>query len=290
LRDAGHRIPNQLNQLNELNQRTSMKDIRIATVIFNSIVNRTEHNLNRMGSWIKAARKQGAGLVCFPELNVTGYSNRPEIKDSAEPIPGPASQCLQQMARTEHIVILAGMAEKDKKGRIFASHLVMTPQGISGIYRKLHIAPSEKGLFSPGNKVPLFDIQGIKFGIQLCYDAHFPELSSRMAVDGAEIIFVPHASPRGTPQGKLESWMRHLPARAFDNSVFVVACNQTGKNRKGLEFPGISVILEPSGDILKKNAEGQENILLADLKAGALKKIRDHKMRYFLPNRRPELY
>jgi N-carbamoylputrescine amidase len=243
-----------------------------------------------MGPCIKAARERGAGFVCFPELNVTGYSNRPEMKDSAEPIPGPASRCLQQMARDEHIVILAGIAEKDQKGRVFASHLVVTPQRISGIYRKLHIPPPEKELFSPGNNVPVFDVQGIKFGIQLCYDAHFPELSTRMAVDGAEIIFMPHASPRGTPQAKLHSWMRHLSARAFDNSVFVVACNQIGKNQKGLEFPGIAVVLEPSGDILKKKITHQESILLADLKAGALKKIRDHKMRYFLPNRRPELY
>ncbi len=70
-------------------------------------------------------------------------------------------------------------------------------------------------------------------GIQLCYDAHFPELSTRMAVNGADIIFMPHASPRGTPSQKLTSWLRHLTARAFDNGVFIVACNQNGDNQKG---------------------------------------------------------
>jgi predicted amidohydrolase len=267
-----------------------MQDIRIAAAIFNSIFGRKEHNLDRMGHWIKAASRQGARLICFPELNITGYSHQPEIKDSAEPIPGPISGCLEQMARDEHIVILAGMAEKDPAGRVFASHLVVTPQGISGIYRKLHIAPPEKDLFSPGNEVPLFDLQGVKFGIQLCYDAHFPELSTRMAIDGAEIIFMPHASPRGTPQQKLNSWLRHLAGRAFDNSVFVVACNQTGKNQSGLDFPGIAVVMDPSGNILKKYTDGQEGLLMADLKAAAFKMVRDHHMRYFLPHRRPELY
>ena len=84
--------------------------------------------------------------------------------------------------------------------------------------------------------------------------------------------------------------MRHLTARAFDNSVFVVACNQVGKNTNGLDFPGIAVAIEPSGNILQKNTSGREGMMIADLKADVLATIRDHKMRYFLPNRRPELY
>ncbi len=267
-----------------------MRDIRIAAVIFNSIVNRTEKNLDRMVSWIKAAKKRGADLICFPELNVSGYSTRPDIKASAERIPGPSSRRLQQMARENQIVILAGMAEKNQSGRIFASHLVVTPQKISGVYRKLHIAPPERNIFSPGNSAPVFRACGARLGIQLCYDAHFPELSTRMAVDGADVIFMPHASPRGTPREKFNSWMRHLSARAFDNSVFIVACNQSGTNQKGLDFPGIAVVIDPSGKILEKKAAGRESILLADLKADALKAVRGHKMRYFLPNRRPELY
>ena len=126
-----------------------MKDIRIAAVIFNSAVGQVQHNLERMLPWIKKAKKEGADLICFPELNVTGYSTKPEIKGCAESIPGPISERLVQMAQENQIVILAGMAEKDEKGRIFASHLVVTPQNISGIYRKIHIAPPERHIFLP---------------------------------------------------------------------------------------------------------------------------------------------
>jgi len=267
-----------------------MKDIRIAAVMFNSAVGQVRHNLARMLPWIKKAKKEGADLICFPELNITGYSTKPEIKDCAEPIPGPVSERLFQMAHENQVVILAGMVEKDEDNRIFASHLVITPDGIAGVYRKLHIAPPECGIFTPGRKVPLFEIQGVKLGIQLCYDAHFPELSTRMAVDGAEIIFMPHASPRGTPPEKLASWLRHLTARAFDNSVFIVACNQVGKNQNRLVFPGLAVVVGPSGKILGKDTTGCEGMLVADLKSDDLSAVRNHRMRYFLPNRRPELY
>jgi N-carbamoylputrescine amidase len=267
-----------------------MKDIRIAAVTFNSAVNRTRKNLARMLPWIKKARKEGADLICFPELNVTGYSTKPEIIGCAESIPGPISERLVQWAHENQIVILAGMAEKGEKGRIYASHLVATPENITGIYRKIHIAPPELNIFSPGNSVPLFEVEGVKLGIQLCYDAHFPELSTRMAVDGADIIFMPHASPRGTPPEKLASWLRHLTARAFDNSVFIVTCNQTGENENGLDFPGLAVVVGPSGKILAKDTAGCEGMLVVDLKSDDLSAVRDHRMRYFLPNRRPDLY
>jgi len=267
-----------------------MKNIRIAAVIFNSVVGQAQRNLDRMLPWIKKAKTEGANLICFPELNVTGYSTDPAIKDSAESIPGPISRQLEQMARSDQIVILAGLAEKDDNGRFFASHLIATPKGIGGLYRKLHIAPPEEAVFSHGKQVPLFNILGVKLGIQLCYDAHFPELATRMAVDGADIIFIPHASPRGTPQEKLDSWMRHLTARAFDNGVFIVACNQVGRNQKGLDFPGLAVVVGPSGIILKDKTTDREGLLVTDLKAKDLSAVRDHKMRYFLPNRRLELY
>jgi N-carbamoylputrescine amidase len=111
-----------------------------------------------------------------------------------------------------------------------------------------------------------------------------------MAVKGADMIFIPHASPRGTPGEKYRSWMRHLPARAYDNSLFIIACNQTGKSEKGLEFPGIALILGPSGEVIDKEISGKECMMVTDLKAEDLDRVRSHRMRYFLPNRRPELY
>ncbi len=267
-----------------------MKNIRIAVVISNSPVGKISQNLDVLAMRVKEAKKKDAAIICFPEMNITGYSTRKKIVDSAQFVPGPVTNELADLAKKENIVILAGLAEKDEKGLIFAGHLVVTPQGLSGVYRKLHIAPPEQKIFSPGRNVPLFEAHGVKFGIQLCYDAHFPELSTLMALHGADIIFFPHASPRGTPEEKFRSWMRHLTARAYDNGLFVVACNQVGENEKGLNFPGIALVIDPSGNVIEKDLSGKENMTVVDLKASDLAKVRNHKMRYFLPNRRSDIF
>ena len=267
-----------------------MKDIRIAAVMMNCPVGRVDDNLDRMAGWIERAKKRGAELVCFPEMNVSGYSTLDAIKDFAETVPGKISQSVLRLAREFKLAILAGLPEMDAEGRVYAGHLVVTPRGVAGTYRKIHIAPPETEIFSAGDSVALFKFKGIKLGIQLCYDVHFPELSTRMATDGADVIFMPHASPRGRPAQKFDSWMRHLPARAFDNGLYVVACNQTGNNQNGLNFPGLAVILDPAGRVIKKYTGGKEDIIVADLKAEELERVRGHRMRYFLPNRRPELY
>ena len=267
-----------------------MDDLRIAAVVMRSVLGEIQDNLKRMKAWVGEAASGGAGLVCFPELNLTGYSVREIIRSVAEPIPGPSSQAVVQMARECGMLILAGLVERDIEGRIFASHLVASPEGLQGIYRKCHLSPFEQPLYSPGNALPVFCFKGTFFGIELCYDTHFPELSTLLALKGADILFCLHASPRGTPDEKQRSWLRHLTARAYDNGVFVVACNQTGDNKDGLEFPGVALGLNPSGEVIAEHVSGDEGILFVDLRAAELAHVRENRMRFFLPNRRPELY
>jgi predicted amidohydrolase len=267
-----------------------MDRIRIAAVVCRCPVGEVMHNLERTRYWIHRAGREKVSLVCFPEMNLTGYSNRDEIADHAIGVPSPTIDTLLRQAREQKIALMVGFAEKSADGRLYASHMVITPEGRTGIYRKLHLAPPETDRFSPGERVPIFVWSGVRFGIQLCYDAHFPELSTCMAQAGADVIFIPHASPRGQAADKHQSWMRHLPARAFDNGVFVVACNQCGDNQMGLAFPGNAVVFSPSGEILETRLSGRSGMLVADLTADQLGRVRNHRMRYFLPHRRADLY
>jgi predicted amidohydrolase len=267
-----------------------MKNLRIAAVVMRSVLGETSDNLNRTAAWVRKAASEGAGLVCFPELNLTGYSVREVARSVAEPVPGPLSEAVVQMAHESGVLILAGLVEKGADGSVFASQLVASPQGFQGVYRKCHLSPFEQPLYSSGNALPVFNSGDANFGIELCYDTHFPELSTLLTLKGAEILFCLHASPRGTPEEKQRSWMRHLTARAYDNGVFVVACNQTGDNNDGLEFPGLAFVLNPSGEVIDEDISGEEGILIADLTAAQLAHVRENRMRFFLPNRRPELY
>lgn len=267
-----------------------MRDLRLALAVANCTVAAVEDNLESVVRWSKEAARKGAQVICFPELNITGYGSGKDLALTALPVPGPETEKLIAIARASSLVILAGLAETDRQGRVFATHVVATPQGLAGVYRKLHIAPPERALFTSGSQVTLHNLRGVTFGMQLCYDAHFPELSTRMAIDGCDLIIIPHASPRGTAKKKLASWMRHLAARAFDNGVFVAACNQVGDNGNGLEFPGVAVVVGPDGNVLQEYSANREGILLVDLQASFLKSVRQHRMRYFLPHRRPDIY
>jgi N-carbamoylputrescine amidase len=193
-------------------------------------------------------------------------------------------------AREKGVVILAGLIEPaDGKGPCI-SQMVAGPDGLLGFYRKSHLSPKEKEVFSAGKEIPLFHYGETLFGIQLCYETHLPELSTIMALKGAHIIFAPHASPRGSPEAKLRSWKRHLPARAFDNALFVIGCNQVGRNREGFDFPGVVLALNPYGRAIGSYSGEEEKVIFMDLEGEEIRQVRGHRMRYFLPGRRPQLY
>jgi predicted amidohydrolase len=268
-----------------------MDNLKVAAVCMNVRPRRVEENLDRIHSFVLEASGEGADVICFPELCVTGYTlkNPGDIYDHG-PDSDQAIARLVRMSKETGLIILAGLTEDSGQGHPFISHVIAGPDGLIGIYRKTHLSPHEKNIYSAGEKIEIYPYKKTIFGVQLCYEAHFPEISTVMAIMGADIIFLPHASPRGDARGKLNSWLRHLTARAFDNGVFVVACNQVGDTEEGLSFPGIAVVLGPDGQVLAKQAGDKETILYASLEARMLEDIRKHRMKYFIPRRRPELY
>ncbi len=262
-----------------------MTVIKVALVIQNCIAGDFDANLNQTINIIHQAGKHNADIIVFPEMNLTGYSGG--NVSMARPFKSNWINQLHQAAEHEQAAVLTGMAESIGNGWIHAAHLVIRPGRPLAIYRKIHLSPYEKANYKAGNTIQVFEYKGFKFGVQLCYDAHFPELSTAMALKGADVLFFPHASPRGTSEDKFISWMRHLPARAFDNSVFVAAVNQSGKNGTGLTFPGLAIAIGPDGYLISKQIK--EGIHMVEMDMAALHQVRSHKMRYFLPNRRSNL-
>jgi N-carbamoylputrescine amidase len=267
-----------------------MRDLLVAAVCMHSEPGEVEKNLEGMEFFVHEASEKAADAILFPELSLSGYTLKNPEKIYDLPRSGRIVEKIVRMANDAKVIIMAGMVEILHEGRPYITQVVAGPGGLLGLYRKTHLSPPEKEKYREGDGLNVFHEGDVTFGLELCYESHFPEISTVLCLKGAEILFMPHASPRGDPDGKMKSWLRHLPSRAFDNGVFVVACNQVGKTREGFLFPGVILALDPQGRVLENYSGNEERMVLVELKAKVLQETRGHRMKYFIPHRRRELY
>lgn len=267
-----------------------MKDLVIAAACMECRPREIKRNLDITHEMTLRAKAEGAGLICFPEASLTGYLLEGIDGLYEETRQDELLAALRAMAEETGVCILAGFAEANAGKRPMIAHCVAAPGREPLFHRKTHLSPQEKVIYEAGDELGIFREAGAAFGIQLCYEGHFPEISSVMALMGAEVIFFPHASPRGLPREKAANWLRHLSARAFDNGLYVVACNQAGQFKEGMPFPAVALVLGPDGRTVAAYSGDKNNLLVAELSSELLKKTRESDMSFFLPHRRPDLY
>jgi len=239
------------------------------------------------------AAAQKVDIICFPEMCIQGYSCT-KAHLTAEPVPGESSQAVAGLARETGMVILAGMAEKSGSGKPFVTQLVAFPDGAVQKYRKTHLGKSERSYFTAGEDFPVFAVDRAGFGVQICWDLHFPEVTAIYSLKNAEIIFAPHASPV-IAGDRRDIWLKYLPARAYDKAVYIAACNLVGDDGDGQVFCGGALVVDPKGNVVAESFRNREELLVVDLDPALINKIRQKEsgsMRYsfYLENRRPELY
>lgn len=267
-----------------------MRDLLVAAVCMHSEPGEIDKNLDRMKSFVRQASAKSADAVLFPELSVSGYTLNNPDKIYDLPQSEKIVEKVVRMAGDAEAILMAGMVEPLRGGKPYITQIVAGPGGLLGLHRKTHLSPPEKEKYTEGNALTVFQDRAATFGLELCYESHFPEISTVLCLKGAEILFMPHASPRGDGNEKMKSWLRHLPARAFDNGVFVVASNQVGKTSAGLSFPGVILALDPQGRVMESYAGDEEQMIFVEMKAEVLRETRAHRMKYFFPHRRNELY
>ena len=252
-----------------------------------------DRNIAVISEFLDEAQRQSVDIVCFPELGVSGYTAGRVSMQDPEPIPGPSSNKLESIAVEKRAMFLAGILEQDRSGIVYNTQVAYGPDGMIGAYRKTHVPTTEIGTWSQGWELPVFEHPKARYGIEICYDAHFPEVSTALANRGAEIIFLPHASGVGeTADEKFERWLRYVPARAYDNGVFVAICNQTGAdNGAGHGFAGVTFVCDPRGRVIARSETGdRDEMVIADLKAADLEESRREPETFFRHFRRPETY
>lgn len=270
-----------------------MQDITIGLVQMQALVGEIDKNLAKIEVYAAQGAAQQADILCFPELSITGY----DIHQSAcyaQEIGDTCTKRLSDMAFQYQLTLLAGMAETAPVGKPYITFLLAQPNGQLITYRKTHLGAYEKLCFQPGDDLVVQTLPKAKIAPALCWEMHFPELATALALKGAEIIFAPHASP-AIVGDRRELWMRYMPARAYDNSAFVAVCNLIGDNGLGVEFGGGLLVMDPKGRVIAEDFSGKESLLMAKLPAEEINRIRYQErttMRdtFYLNERRPELY
>jgi len=259
-----------------------------------SIVGKTEQNFQRIIHLAETAKTQDISILCFPECALDGYSpqDASELGNTLESIwISRLRECSQDLG----ITLLVGMVEHGADQlKPFISQVILSPDAELAVYRKVHLGRSELEYFTPGDNFPVFNAHGTTFAVGICWDWHFPEMAAIYSLKGAELLFAPHASPVIAGDRK-EIWLRYLGARAYDNSVYLGACNLIGTNGRSKEYSGGSLVIGPKGDVLSESFFKEEAILATTLSAERINLLRrpdriSMRDTFFLADRRKELY
>jgi len=188
--------------------------MKVAAVQMDIKILEKERNLEKILDCLESTAQAGAGIVVFPECALTGYcfTSLEEAAPVAEPVPGPASEALAAAALKLDCTAVVGMLERDGD-KVYNSALVVTPQGIAGTFRKLHLPYLGIDRFvTPGDKpFPVFETAHGKLGINICFDCSFPEAGRVLKLKGVQLLAIATNWPIGS-----DSWQHTPKVRASE--------------------------------------------------------------------------
>ncbi|RQD67660.1 MAG: carbon-nitrogen hydrolase family protein [Tindallia sp. MSAO_Bac2] len=224
-----------------------------------SVMKDTKHNLNKAIDLTEKAAKEGAELICLPELFYQGYHlSQQEFFQAAERPDGVMYQELAKVAKEKQLHIVAPYAEKtDMPGVIYNSAILINDKGqLQGNMRKVYLWGEESTKFRAGDKYPVYETALGNIGIMICYDIEFPEPPRIQALKGAELILAPSVwSLTGEPR-----WDIDLPAAALYNGLFTVGVNTIDNGACGK-----SKIVGPKGIVIDEAPKDKEMTLITEI-------------------------
>ena len=272
-----------------------------------------DQNVERAVEFVRDAADQGAQVICLPELFRTQYFCQREdaaLFDLAEPIPGPTTARIAEVAREKNVTVVVSVFEKRAVGVYHNTAAVIESDGtLNGIYRKMHIPDDplyyEKFYFTPGDLgYKCFSTRHGSIGTLVCWDQWYPEGARLTALQGANVLFYPTAigwHPSEKEQfGKAQhdAWRTIQRSHAIANGVYVAVVNRVGHETgnikgnetpgAGLEFWGGSFLCDPFGQVIAEAPHDQEAILIGEVDARRMEDVRRNWP--FLRDRRIDSY
>jgi N-carbamoylputrescine amidase len=263
-------------------------------------------NFSKAEARIREAASRGAQIICLQELFRSQYFCREEdadLFDLAEPIPGPSTEALSNLAHGLNVAIVSSLFERRAAGVYHNTAAIMDADGvILGKYRKMHIPDDplyyEKFYFTPGDLgFPNFDTRFGRIGVLVCWDQWYPEGARLSSLAGANVLFYPTAigwHPAEKDRfgaAQLDAWRTIQRSHAIANGVFVAAVNRVGFEgtpESGLEFWGHSFVCDPFGQVLAEASADKEEILIVECDPSRIEEVRRNWP--FLRDRRIDAY
>jgi N-carbamoylputrescine amidase len=263
-----------------------------------------QQNIDKAVERIREAAQKGAQIVCLQELFSSLYFCDVEDYDNfelAEPVPGPTTKRLQEVAKELQVVIIASLFEKRTQGLYHNTTAVIDADGsYLDKYRKMHIpddpAYYEKFYFTPGDLgYKVFKTKYATIGVLICWDQWYPEAARITSLMGAEILFYPTAIGWATSQDEntnneqYNAWQTIQRSHAIANGIHVVSVNRVGLEQEGrMKFWGGSFIANPFGSIIYQASHDKEEVIVHELELNKTDRYRTHWP--FLRDRRIDSY
>jgi len=269
-----------------------MNPFQLAVVQMDPKIGDRAHNRAAILAGIEEAAQASVNLVVFPECALSGYvfASAADAMPAAETVPGETTEAVAEACRKHNIHAVVGLLEREGD-TLYNSAFVAGPEGLVANYRKCHLPVLGIDRYvGRGEELPLIDLPFARIGILICYDIRFPEAARSLTLRGADVIVV----PTNWPQGAESSPEFLTRARAWENRVYIAACNRVGEER-GTRFIGRSQIVDPDGRFLAQADGTSEKMLTASIDpALARQKKLIIKPGEFeldpIGGRRPELY
>lgn len=252
-----------------------------------------EENIGKIKEMLKKAKAEGADMAVLPEMCCCPYENSAFVR-YAMAANSPFLTELAATAKELGIYLVAGSVPELEDKKIYNTSFVYNPKGeCIARHRKVHLFDinveggqyfMESDTFTPGKEVTAFDTPWGKFGLIICYDIRFPELSRLLALEGVQAIIVPAAFNMTTGPAH---WELSFRMRALDNQVFMAGCAPARDMDSSYTAWGHSIVADPWGSVVEQLDE-KEGILTVELDFGKVEKVREQLP--LLKHRRTDLY
>jgi predicted amidohydrolase len=217
---------------------------------------------------------KGVQFIQFPELFAIGFRHEDYQKEGPG-VPGSTAEFLSSIAE-EYGAYVIGTGIEKTDAMFYNTLVLVKPDGkVSGTYRKIHPFQEERDVFKGGEAVTLFDCSGIKVGVQICYDIRFPEVTRKLALEGAELVLVPAAFP----DPRCEHWNTLVRARAIENQLYVAATNRIGFGFDGKTYFGHSQMVDPWG-VVHNRLNSEERLVIAHGNTEMIESVRSQITSY----------